>query len=78
LPHLIRGLRHFHMIGARGEIHRADAERRGVRASVHFCVERDALGDRMVHPFLHEAAMVLVFHVHWRFGGFLLCPDRGG
>ena len=38
LPHLIRGLRHFHVAGVRGEIHRADAERDGMRGSVHFCL----------------------------------------
>jgi hypothetical protein len=76
LPDQIRRLRHFHVAGVRGKIHGANAKSGGVRHGVNFRVQRDALRQRVMHAFLHEAAMMVVLHAHLRLGGFFLRPSQ--
>jgi len=60
----------------RRQIHRANAERDGMRGRIHFRIQLDALGDRMVHAPLHESAMarsmIRMLHVMRRRRRFFL------
>jgi len=59
-PNQIRRLRHFHVIGVRRQIHRAHAQRNGVRIRIHIRIERHAFCHSVVHAALHECAMMRV------------------
>src|SRR5580692_7871502 len=76
LPLEIGRLRHLHVTGVGGQVHRADAYDDGV--AVDFLLELDAFGYGVMHAALHEAAVLHVVHVVGSIGGFVLGQERGG
>ena len=65
-PNQIRRLRHFHVVGVRGQIHRTNAEGNGMPHRIHLRIQRDTFGDRMVHAFLHEAVVLVLYGQSFR------------